>query len=601
MTMGKMQQAMKHRKTGFKEILDNREAAMEKSGLSYKAAVYYLLAMVVCFWAVGQSSAYSVDGKQRGLITIKAKQPDNTVAEIELYRDSHALIIGVSQYNNGWPKLPGVVEDVKAVRKKLIENGFTVTTVMDPNTLQLRQSFENFISQYGNDLNNRLLFYFAGHGHTIQPAYGGDPIGYIVPLDAPLPKVDVEQFKRRAMSMQRIEEFARIIDSKHALFLFDSCFSGSLFALSRAVPEDISYKTAKPVRQFITSGGEDEQVSDLSIFRQQFIAGLNGEADANSDGFVTGTELSTFLQSSVINYSKGYQHPQYGKIRHPKLDKGDFVFAVNPDNLVTAAAVSQKQQSTIDPTVRTTTSSTETDALIKDLAQRYINNDIGLPRKAGVDMWTRDRSIVMVFLDVEGSGTSLGERNFIMDNASEQIRASGRYTIVEREMIDKLIAELELSNSDLADPATSLKIGRILSASLIATGSMNQQDNNWLVSLRFIDTETTSIRSSVSKILPDSDPEKVANDLGEIIAEKLKKEFPLQGKIVSLDEKSTTINIGSKSGVKKNMVFEILNEDDIPIVEIQIQKVGPSKSIARVDESKGLIREGMRVRELLND
>ena len=60
------------------------------------------------------------------------------------------------------------------------------------------------------------------------------------------------------MSMQRIEEYAMSIDSKHALFIFDSCFSGSLFALSRAVPEHINYKTAKPVRQFITSGSADE-------------------------------------------------------------------------------------------------------------------------------------------------------------------------------------------------------------------------------------------------------------------------------------------------------------------------------------------------------
>jgi hypothetical protein len=34
------------------------------------------------------------------------------------------------------------------------------------------------------------------------------------------------------------------------------------------------------------------------------------------------------LQGGVINYSHGGQHPQYGKIRHPELDKGDFVFRV---------------------------------------------------------------------------------------------------------------------------------------------------------------------------------------------------------------------------------------------------------------------------------
>ena len=60
----------------------------------------------------------------------------------------------------------------------------------------------------------------------------------------------------------------------------------------------------------------------------QFITALQGEADFNSDGYLSGTELGEFLQDTVANYSKGAQHPQYGKIRNPKLDKGDFVFAL---------------------------------------------------------------------------------------------------------------------------------------------------------------------------------------------------------------------------------------------------------------------------------
>ena len=107
------------------------------------------------------------------------------------------------------------------------------------------------------------------------------------------------------MSMQRIEEYALNIDAKHALFLFDACFSGSLFALSRAIPESINYKTAKPVRQFITSGSAEETVPDQSIFRSQFVAALEGEGDSNGDGYLSGTELGQFLQDSVVNYSKG--------------------------------------------------------------------------------------------------------------------------------------------------------------------------------------------------------------------------------------------------------------------------------------------------------
>jgi hypothetical protein len=260
----------------------------------------------------------------RGIVTIPIKDKNGT--KVGMYDESHALVIGVSDYTGGWPKLPGVEKDIILVKNVLEAKGFNVVLVRNPDSQEFENAFEVFIEKYGHKSNNRLLFYFAGHGHTVKPQYGGMALGYIVPKEAPNPNDDLNKFKRIAMSMQRIEEYAMSIDSKHALFVFDSCFSGSLFALSRAIPEHISYKTAKPVRLFITSGSADEKVPDTSIFRQQFIAALGGEGDLNGDGYMTGAELSDFVFKNVVNYSKGAQHPQYGKIRNPNLDKGDFVF-----------------------------------------------------------------------------------------------------------------------------------------------------------------------------------------------------------------------------------------------------------------------------------
>jgi hypothetical protein len=241
---------------------------------------------------------------------------DKSGEEVGLYDNSYALVIGVSKYVSGWPELTGVKKDVEAVKKALENQGFHVSVLEDPDRDGLDKKFRDFIYQYGRNPDDRLLFYFAGHGYTVRLAYGGD-MGYIVPADAPNPNVDLDGFKAKAISMETIQVYARLIESKHALFMFDSCFSGQMFALSRAVPENISYKTARPVRQFITSGSAEEQVPDKSVFCQQFVEALDGEADVDKDGYVTGTELGEFLQKNVVNYTRGAQHPQYGKIRDP--------------------------------------------------------------------------------------------------------------------------------------------------------------------------------------------------------------------------------------------------------------------------------------------
>jgi formylglycine-generating enzyme required for sulfatase activity len=267
--------------------------------------------------------------------------------DIKLYDKSYALVIGVNDYVAGWPKLPGVKKDIEEVARALELHGFQVTKVENPDSAQLDKSFRDFIDAYGQGTDNRLLFYFAGHGHTLKQSYG-EEMGYVVPVDAPNPNTDQVGFRSKAMSMEQMELYAKRIQSKHALFLFDSCFSGSLLAITRAIPENIGYKTSRPVRQFITSGSADERVPDKSIFREQFISALEGEADRDKDGYVTGTELGMFLQDKVINYSRNAQHPQYGTIRNPNLDKGDFVFAL--PKAASAPAVAASRAPTAQPT-----------------------------------------------------------------------------------------------------------------------------------------------------------------------------------------------------------------------------------------------------------
>ena len=245
-----------------------------------------------------------------------------------LYTQSHALVIGVSDYTNGWSDLPGVNRDIEAVRSVLQNQGFYVTVVKNPNQQQLKLAFDDFISNYSREYNSRLLVYFSGHGHTMKKSWGGE-MGYIVPADAPNPHVKPEEFKDKAIDMELMEVYAKRMDSKHALFLFDCCFSGSIFSLSKSFPAIISYKTSQPVRQFITAGEADEEVPDESVFCRQFVSGISGEADMNNDGYVTGSELGEYLQTTVVNYTYETQHPQYGKIRDLNLDKGDYVFVSN--------------------------------------------------------------------------------------------------------------------------------------------------------------------------------------------------------------------------------------------------------------------------------
>jgi hypothetical protein len=181
-----------------------------------RAFVFMMQSLVLALSVLWAPSAMAA---ARGIAVVPVKTASGE--EVLLYKESHALLVGVSQYGPGWPRLPGVVEDLRAVREVLEAQGFNVVEVRDPTREQMEKAYTGFINKYGRGKDNRLLFYFAGHGYTKKLEYGGE-MGYIVPADAPDPVRDPGGFLDKVVSMQQFDVYARTVEAKHALFLFDS-------------------------------------------------------------------------------------------------------------------------------------------------------------------------------------------------------------------------------------------------------------------------------------------------------------------------------------------------------------------------------------------
>ncbi len=263
---------------------------------------------------------------QRGMnITIRAKSGE----ELALYKDSYALVIGNGAYpvKNGWNPLPGAIKDVKEVAEVLENHGFKVTLKIDVTKTEFNQAFSEFIYEFGKNKDNRLLFYYAGHGYTTKAATGED-LGYLVMLDTPSP-TNAAKFDLHSVDMVKFVSDSKKIHAKHVLFMFDSCFSGTVLNLrNRVTPSHITDRIKNPVRQFITAGRADEPVPDRSEFKKAFLNLLEGHVEEPTpDGYLTGVELGDYLYRTVPKFSQG-QHPQHGKIHDQQLNTGDFVFVL---------------------------------------------------------------------------------------------------------------------------------------------------------------------------------------------------------------------------------------------------------------------------------
>src|SRR4029077_20211911 len=71
-----------------------------------------------------------------------------------------------------------------------------------------------------------------------------------------------------------------------------------------------------------------------------------------------------------------------------------------------------------------------------------------------------------------GSDQDVGKG--ISDLLVQKLVQDGKYSVIERNALDKILAEQNFSNSDRADSATAAKIGRILGIDCIIIGSITQ-------------------------------------------------------------------------------------------------------------------------------
>ena len=214
--------------------------------------------------------------------------------KVALYSNSYALLIGNGQYEH-WDNLEWPARDVDAIAGALRELGFQVEVHKDLSDDAFRAVTARFQATQGREEAAQLLIYYAGHGHTELGA-ANRSFGYIAMTNSPDPRRDFAGFRATAISMDWFNTYARELRARHVLFVFDSCFAGSVFnARAQVVPEPIREFVSRPVREFLTAGRADEPVPDRSIFKSVLVGVLEGVIEEPiQDGFLTGAELGLF-------------------------------------------------------------------------------------------------------------------------------------------------------------------------------------------------------------------------------------------------------------------------------------------------------------------
>lgn len=267
---------------------------------------------------------------------------------------SLAVVIGINQYVNGIPELKTAVNDAIEIAHTLeTKYQYLVLRLLDEDATgaHLKELFAAFEQQtfplsdrtttqlHPDD---RLLFYFAGHGFAQEDALANadGPVGFIVPQDA---RMDNDS---SLLPMKRLHDALLALPCRHLLVILDCCFAGAFrWAGQREVVrsqkmyrERYERFIAGCAQQVITSAADDEKAADSlyrfgqrseheghSPFAELLLKGLCGEADYSRDGVITATELYVYIHGE-LGKTSAKQTPGMSQLK--RHDKGEYIFPI---------------------------------------------------------------------------------------------------------------------------------------------------------------------------------------------------------------------------------------------------------------------------------
>lgn len=189
---------------------------------------------------------------------------------------------------------------------------------------------------------------------------------------------------------------------------------------------------------------------------------------------------------------------------------------------------------------------------------------------------------------------------------------SGRFDVVERAMLQKILAEQNLGTSGMIDEQGAAALGKVLGVKAIISGSLLKLQDAIDINARVINVENGSI------IAAENIRSSGKSDLHALVDELIGRillNFPLTGYVVKKGDRTAIIDLGLDSGLTAGTEFivyregevikhpktgEVLDVEQIHTGRLRIAKV--SKNVAEgiivSEENNGGIEDGQMAKSI---
>lgn len=248
---------------------------------------------------------------------------------------SYALVIGISNYSNGFEPLRTTNNDAKRVADFLYDEAKFQNVHLLTEEQATKEKITYLMKQYYPSVvksNDRFIFYWSGHGDQFVE---NNITEGVLPLIHSR-KGDFESMIR----MNELDDWDGKIEAHQSLFLLDSCFSGLAGIEEKGTNASLNLKQFyRPSHHLITAGTKSDIAIASSewggsLFTKTILDGWRGGADTSKgrnseyprDGIVSLSELISFVKESVAYEAnlKGWNKSLTPQMTNLQANEGEF-------------------------------------------------------------------------------------------------------------------------------------------------------------------------------------------------------------------------------------------------------------------------------------
>ncbi|MDL2262349.1 DUF1566 domain-containing protein [Bacteroidales bacterium OttesenSCG-928-I21] len=119
----------------------------------------------------------------------------------------------------------------------------------------------------------------------------------------------------------------------------------------------------------------------------------------------------------------------------------------------------------------------------------------------------QEQKLRVAVFDPTTSGIAMdeGTKLAVQELISSAFVNTGRFIIVERSMIDKIMKEQAFQNSDMADNSQATEVGKLAGANKIVLSAVSLVGGRNMLSVKIIDVQTATVDQQKTKIVSSND------------------------------------------------------------------------------------------------